>query len=134
MPQESNSRSASEPARILIVEDHLDSREALRILLEAVGYRVSVATDGRNAVDVALAEHPDLILMDIMMPKLDGFEATRRLREDGSMGRVPIIAVTAMEGAQGPALQAGANAVMAKPIDTRALLSTIQDFLYVPEP
>lgn len=107
----------------------MDSREALRILLEAVGYHVSVAGDGRNAVDIALAERPDLILMDIMMPEVDGFEATRRLRADVSMDGVPIIAVTAMEGAHDRALRAGATTVMPKPIDARALLGAIQDLL-----
>jgi len=116
-------------ARILIAEDHRDSREALRILLESVGFEVSVASDGRDAVDLALLVRPDLILMDIMMPELDGFEATRRLRRSEPTRRTPIIAVTAMEGARELALEAGADDVVQKPISTRALLGTIHDWL-----
>jgi CheY-like chemotaxis protein len=116
-------------ARILIAEDHYDSREALRILLEAVGYRVTVAVDGRAAVDLALADPPDLVLMDVMMPELDGFEATRRLRRNDATRSVPIIVVTAMEGAQRIAAEAGADDFVAKPINTRLLLHKIQELL-----
>jgi two-component system, cell cycle response regulator DivK len=114
---------------ILIAEDHLDSRDAMRALLEAFGFRVLVAVDGRQAVDVALEHRPDLILMDIMMPELDGFEATRRLRQNALTEQTPIIAVTAMEGAQRLALQAGANDYVRKPIDIRGLIAKVQSWL-----
>lgn len=114
---------------ILIAEDHLDSRDAMRALLEAFGFHVIVAVDGRQAVEVALAEAPDLILMDIMMPEMDGFEATRRLRQHQSTAGIPIIAVTAMEGAQRLALQAGANDYVRKPIDIRGLIAKVHDWL-----
>ena len=114
---------------ILIGEDHLDSRDAMRALLEAFGFHVIVAVDGRQAVEVALAEAPDLILMDIMMPEMDGFEATRRLRQHQSTAGIPIIAVTAMEGAQRLALQAGANDYVRKPIDIRGLIAKVHDWL-----
>ncbi|NIR60218.1 MAG: response regulator [Gammaproteobacteria bacterium] len=120
---------ARDSATILVAEDHHDSREALRILLESAGYRVAVAVDGRDALDVALLETPDLILMDIMMPELDGFEVTRRLRSHAATGAVPIIAVTAMQGAREMALEAGADDVMAKPIDIHALLAKVRDWL-----
>lgn len=120
---------ATTSARILIAEDHLDSREALRILLEAVGYQVTVAIDGRNAIELALAEEPDLILMDIMMPEVDGFEATRQLRRSDALRAVPIIAVTAMDGARQLAEEAGANDVVAKPINTGELLAKIHAWL-----
>lgn len=94
---------------ILIAEDHLDSRDALRALLEAFGYHVLEAANGRQAVEIALMHDPDLILMDIMMPELDGFEATRQLRRHEATHTTPIIAVTAMEGAHQLAIQAGAN-------------------------
>lgn len=77
----------------------------------------------------ALNEVPDLILMDVMMPELDGLEVTRRLRRHQSTSRIPIIAVTAMEGAKDLAIQAGANDFLAKPIDTRALLHKINGLL-----
>lgn len=124
---------APDPPKILIAEDHLDSREALRILLEAMGYRVTVAVDGRAAIDIALADPPDLILMDIMMPELDGFEATRQLKQNDTTRAVPIIAVTAMEGARNLAIEAGANDVVPKPINTRVLLGKISGLLR-PEP
>jgi CheY-like chemotaxis protein len=116
-------------ATILVAEDHLDSRDAMRALLEAFGFRVLVAGNGREAVETALREGPDLILMDIMMPELDGFEATRQLRLHASMQRTPIIAVTAMEGAQQLALQAGANDYVRKPIDIRGLMAKVHGWL-----
>jgi CheY-like chemotaxis protein len=119
-------------ATILVAEDHLDSRDALRALLEAVGYRVIEAVNGRQAVDVALACGPDLILMDIMMPELDGFEATRELRRHDRMSATPIIAVTAMEGAQHLAIQAGANDFVRKPVDIRGLVAKVHDWLETP--
>ena len=119
----------SDGALILIAEDHLDSRDALRALLEAFGYQVVVAVNGRQAVDVALAQAPDLILMDIMMPELDGFEATRELRQHARTAQTPIIAVTAMEGAHQLALQAGANDYVRKPIDIRGLVAKVHNWL-----
>jgi CheY-like chemotaxis protein len=116
-------------ATILIAEDHLDSRDAMRALLEAFGFRVLVAVNGREAVNTALAETPDLILMDIMMPELDGFEATRELRQHASTRGTPIIAVTAMEGAHQLAIQAGANDYVRKPIDIRGLMAKVQSWL-----
>ena len=116
-------------ATILLAEDHLDSREAMRALLEAHGYRVVEASNGREAVERALEERPDLVLMDIMMPEMDGFEATRVLRSQESTSGLPIIAVTAMDGAQRLSIQAGANDFVAKPIDTRGLLAKIRGWL-----
>jgi CheY-like chemotaxis protein len=117
---------------ILVAEDHLDSRDALRALLEAFGYRVIEAVNGREAVDIALRRRPDLILMDIMMPELDGFEATRELRRHAEMHATPIIAVTAMEGAHQLAIQAGANDYVRKPVDIRRLVAKVHDWLQTP--
>jgi CheY-like chemotaxis protein len=128
--------SAAEPneqrATVLVAEDHLDSRDAMRALLEAFGYRVLLAANGREAIAVALEKKPDLILMDIMMPELDGFEATRELRRHTSTADTPIIAVTAMEGAQQLALQAGATDYVRKPIDIRGLLAKVSNWLKSP--
>lgn len=121
-------------ATILVAEDHLDSRDALRALLEAFGYRVLEAVNGREAVEVALLHRPDLILMDIMMPELDGFEATRELRRHDATCTTPIIAVTAMEGAHQLAIQAGANDYVRKPIDIRRLVAKVHDWLESPLP
>ncbi len=117
------------PARILVAEDHLDSRDALRALLEAFGFSVLVAGNGREAIDAAVRAAPDLILMDMMMPVMDGFEATRQLRRLGATRATPIIAVTAMEGAQELALGAGADEYVRKPIDVRLLLAKVSDLL-----
>jgi CheY-like chemotaxis protein len=116
-------------ATILVAEDHLDSRDAMRAILEAFGYRVLEAVNGREAVELALSNRPDLILMDIMMPELDGFEATRELRRHDTTSATPIIAVTAMEGAQKLALQAGASDFVRKPVDIRGLVSKIHGWL-----
>lgn len=97
-------------------------------MLEAFGYQTAIAVNGREAIELALAEKPDLILMDIMMPELDGFEATRILRDHEQTRTIPI-AVTAMEGAHQLALQAGASDFLRKPIDTRILLDKIRQLL-----
>src|SRR5262245_15761992 len=95
--------------RILLAEDHSDSRDALRALLEAFGFDVLEAVDGRQAVDLALAERPGLILMDVMMPEMDGFEAIRKLRESARTRGTPIIVVTATDQ-EDEAMAAGADA------------------------
>lgn len=125
-------RAGELASTILVAEDHMDSRDALRALLEAFGYRVIVAADGREAVALAISEHPDLVLMDIMMPEMDGFEATRAIRNDARTARLPIIAVTAMEGAQQLALQAGADDFVRKPVDIRGLVAKVHRYLPPP--
>ena len=124
--------SSVQAATILVAEDHLDSRDALRALLEAFGYRVAVAVNGRQAVKLAVEQLPDLILMDIMMPELDGIQAMRELRLNPVTRLTPIIAVSAMEGAQHLALQAGANDFVRKPIDIRGLVAKVHNWLRVP--
>jgi CheY-like chemotaxis protein len=101
----------------------------MQALLEAFGFDVVLATNGQEAVDLAHNLAPDLILMDIMMPGVDGFEATRRIRSDASVSGVPIIAVTAMDGAGPMALAAGADDCMRKPIDIRGLMSKLRSWL-----
>jgi CheY-like chemotaxis protein len=116
-------------ARVLIAEDHPDSRDALRTLLEALGYDVSVARNGREAIDLALALRPDLILMDVMMPEVDGLQATRTLRNHEGFEEVPIIAVTAMEGAREQSRAAGCDDYVAKPINIRKLIQDLDAWL-----
>lgn len=115
--------------KILIVEDHRDSREALRALFEAYGYIVVEAVNGRQGIERALAERPQLILMDIMMPEIDGFDAARRIRSTPGFERTPIIAVTAMEGIRELALQAGMSDYVRKPVDIRGLLRKVSGWL-----
>jgi CheY-like chemotaxis protein len=117
---------------ILVAEDHADSREALRILLEASGYRVREAHNGQEAIAAVREETPSLVLMDMMMPVMDGFEATRRIREETGEGEdITIIAVTAMDSAESACLRAGCDQVIRKPIDVRRFLATVRERLGV---
>ena len=115
----------------LVVEDFEDSRFMMRRLLEMAGHSVIEATDGEQAVEVALSEHPDLILMDLSLPKLDGLAATRRIRESPDFRDVPIVAVSAHDGGESreAALAAGCNEYVTKPIDFDQLNTLITRFL-----
>ena len=116
---------------ILIAEDHLDSRDALKTLLEALGHRVLTATNGRQAVERALEEHPALVLMDVMMPEMDGLEATRALRREPAMEDVPIVALTALDGARERVREAGCDDYVSKPIDLPVFLRKLEEWLSV---
>jgi len=104
---------------VLVVEDFEDNRFMMRRLLEMSGYRVIEAVNGQEAVDKAYAERPDLILMDLSLPHLDGLAATRRIRAYDGLGKVPIVAVSAHDTADfhADALAAGCNEYVTKPID-----------------
>ena len=113
---------------ILLAEDNEATVKTVSRYLSAKGYRVVVATSGEEAVALAQSKHPDLILMDIQMPGIDGLEATQRLRGDPDLAEVPIIAVTAlaMAGDRERCLAAGVNAYFSKPIKFQKLVATIQ--------
>lgn len=128
-PTSATSQGGTNGATILLAEDHLDSREALRALLEAFGFLVIPAVNGAEAIRLARETCPDLILMDIMMPEVDGFEATRRLRGFPETRNVPIITLTAMDGARDRAIEAGADDFLAKPINSGQLLDMVRDWL-----
>ena len=115
----------------LVVEDFEDSRFMMRRLLEMAGYRVVEASDGEEAVKLALQERPELILMDLSLPKLDGLAATRRIRSQRGFGRVPIVAVSAHDSpeSRSEALAAGCNEYVTKPIDFDELKSLVNRFL-----
>lgn len=117
--------------RILVVEDTEDNRQILRDLLGAVGMEMIEAHDGLSGVEMALQERPDLILMDIDLPGIDGYEATRRIRAQGPDPAVPIIAVTsfALSGDDAKARDAGCTDYVSKPYSPRALLSKIREHL-----
>jgi two-component system, cell cycle response regulator DivK len=117
--------------RILVVEDHEDNRQILRDLLASVGYEMLEAEDGERGVAAASAERPDLILMDIQLPILDGYEATRRIKADPALRSIPIIVVTsyALSGDEDKARAAGCDAYVAKPYSPRQLLARIHEFL-----
>ena len=117
--------------RILVVEDQEDNRQILRDLLANAGYEMIEADDGEKAVAAALREHPDLILMDIQLPEMDGYEATRRIRAVPELAKVPIIAVTsyALSGDEAKTREAGCDGYIAKPFSPRQLLAKIREFL-----
>ena len=104
---------------VLVVEDFEDNRFMMRRLLEMSGYRVVEAVNGEQAVEVAATERPDLILMDLSLPKLDGLAATRRIRQSDGLGEIPIVAVSAHDTSDfhADALAAGCNEYVTKPID-----------------
>jgi CheY-like chemotaxis protein len=114
---------------ILVAEDHPDSRDALRTLLEACGYNVIVAGDGEEAVRRAVEARPDLILMDLMMPGVDGLEAARRLRRESAFQNIPMVALTAMEGGRERALDAGFDDFVSKPINLPNFLRKLDIWL-----
>ena len=118
-------------ARILVIEDQPDNRTILRDLLTAAGFTVLEAEDGEAGIAMALAERPDLILMDIQMPLVDGYEATRRIKAQPDMAAVPIIAVTsyALAGDETKTKAAGCDGYVAKPFSPRALLAEVRRFL-----
>ncbi len=117
--------------RILVIEDQEDNRRILRDLLGAASYTVSEATTGEEGVDAAKAQVPDLILMDIQLPVMDGYEATRRIRAEAALKHIPIIAVTsyALSGDDEKAFEAGCDAYVTKPFSPRALLAKIKEYL-----
>lgn len=114
--------------RILVVEDHEDNRQILRDLLASAGYTMLEAGDGEQGVAMAIAERPDLILMDIQLPRLDGYEATRRIKGDPTLQTIPIIVVTsyALSGDEDKARSAGCDDYIAKPYSPRQLLARIR--------
>jgi two-component system cell cycle response regulator DivK len=113
---------------VLYVEDNEFNRKIVRQLLAATTYRLLEATDGEEGVATAIETQPDLILMDIQLPRLSGLEATHRLREDPRTARIPIIVVTsfALSGDDQKAFEAGASAYLAKPYSPRQLLELIR--------
>lgn len=121
--------------QFLIVEDFEDSRFMMRRLLEMAGYSVIEATDGEQAITMAVAARPALILMDLSLPKLDGLSATRRIRQKKGLKSVPIVAVSAHDSEQSraEALDAGCNEYVTKPIDFDRLNELIQEFVGEPK-
>jgi two-component system cell cycle response regulator DivK len=117
--------------RILVVEDTEDNRQIIRDLLTNAGYVYIEAVSGQEGVDLAARERPDLILMDMQLPVLDGYEATRRIKADPALARIPVIAVTsyALSGDEAKTKAAGCDAYVAKPFSPRQLLAKIRELL-----
>jgi CheY-like chemotaxis protein len=118
-------------AKILLVEDNEMNRDMLSRRLIRNGHEVSVAVDGQQGVDMAISMIPDLILMDLSLPIIDGWEATRRVRVNGTTGKIPIIALTAhaMAGDREKAMEAGCDDYDTKPVEITRLLSKIAALL-----
>lgn len=117
--------------RILVVEDTEDNRRIIRDLLTSFGYELIEARDGVEGVAMAQSHRPDLILMDIQLPVMDGYEATRRIRAHPDLKHIPVIAVTsyALSGDEAKAREAGCDAYIAKPFSPRQLLAKVREFL-----
>jgi len=117
--------------RILVVEDQVDNRQILRDLLTSAGFDLVEAENGKEAIAFAQASRPDLILMDIQLPILDGYEATRRIKADPDLKSIPIIVVTsyALSGDEERARLAGCDDYVAKPFSPRLLLAKIKEYV-----
>jgi two-component system, cell cycle response regulator DivK len=117
--------------RILVVEDQEDNRIILRRLLSNAGYDLIEAVNGEDGVALALSTRPDLILMDIQLPVMDGYEATRRIKSNAELKSIPVIAVTsyALSGDEAKARAAGCDAYVAKPFSPRQLLAKVREYL-----
>lgn len=119
------------PARILIVEDHADLREILKLQIQTMGYRVIEAENDQKGLEKALAETPDLIIMDLGLPEMNGIEATVRLKENPKTVHIPVIAHTAWSPTdwREKALRAGMVEYLNKPVRLQVLRETIGRFL-----
>ena len=117
--------------KILIVEDNPLNMRLIEMTLRPKGYKLLKATDGEEALDMAIREKPDLIIMDIYLPKMSGLEVTKRLRQMPAFNHVPIIAVTAhaMKGDKEKIIEAGCDAYLPKPINTRQLPEVVTEML-----
>jgi DNA-binding response OmpR family regulator len=121
------------PPRILIADDNPENLDIFQRRLAVQGYEILMATDGEEALAIARAQQPDLILLDVMMPKMDGIEACRHLKADPSLPFVPIIMVTAKTGSQDvvAGLDAGADEYLPKPVDHAALVARVKSMLRI---
>lgn len=118
------------PARILIADDYEDNRELLRLMLLSANYEVLEARDGQECVELAREHLPDLIMVDLLMPRLDGWEAFKALREDPRTSAIPCVVATASADIDGMrALQGGFNAYVTKPFRTAQLLEVVSRLL-----
>lgn len=123
-------------ARVLYIEDNQDNRLLVLRVLAAEGHTVLEAEDGTTGLQVAQRERPDLVLVDISMPEMDGYEVAARLRGLSELDRVPIIALTAnvLRGDRERSLEAGCDGYIQKPLDVDLLPSQIEGFLYAAAP
>jgi two-component system, cell cycle response regulator DivK len=117
--------------RILVADDDFDLRTIVSDFLTSEGFEVILAVDGEEALNKAKAEKPDLLVLDLSMPKMNGWDVARNIRKDPALCRIPIIAFTAhaLKGAEANAREAGCNAYVAKPFSPEALVDKIRELL-----
>lgn len=117
--------------RILIVEDNPQNRYLVSFLLEQQGYELSIAEDGAQALEMLEGDAPDLILMDMQLPKIDGYEATRRIKANERLRDIPLVALTAhsMQRDEQRAIDAGCDEFITKPVDADGLLALVSRLL-----
>jgi len=117
--------------KVLIVEDNPLNMRLIEMILKSDDYVLLKATDGEEALTIAAIDHPDLVLMDICLPKLSGLEVARRLKKTAALSHIPIIALTAhaMKGDEEKAIEAGCDSYVSKPIDTRQLPRLVASML-----
>jgi len=124
----------SERSRVLVVDDYADAREMYSEYLQFSGFDVVQAANGMEALERAVADHPDIILMDLSLPVMDGWEATRRLKADDRTANIPVVALTghALAGISEGALRAGCDAFVTKPCLPEDLVREIRKVLDAP--
>ena len=117
--------------RILVIEDDANTRYAMQFILENAGYQVEFAEAGEKALLAAQHQRPDLILMDIMMPNMDGYQVARMLKAQKQLAHIPVVALTAraMKGDREKALAAGCNDYLTKPFESKDILSMLEKWL-----
>ena len=117
--------------KVLLVEDNEMNRDMLSRRLQRTGFEVAIAVDGQAGVDMAASENPDIILMDLSLPVMDGWEATRQIKANSSINGIPVIALTAhaMQGDEEKALEAGCDDYDTKPVNFKRLLEKMQKLL-----
>ena len=122
----------SDKKKILVVDDELDMLMVIKLRLESSGYEVITATDGLEGLNVARKARPDLIVLDVMLPKMNGYKVSRFLKFDEEYKHIPIVMLTALAGEEdrSTGIETGANAYIAKPFETQELLDTIRRFLH----
>ena len=116
---------------ILVVEDNLDNYELVRTILEIAGYDSFLAVNGRDGVIAARKQKPDLILMDMALPEMDGWDATKRIREDPETAHIPLVALSAytLPSERKRALEAGVDAYLSKPFDANQFIQLVESTL-----
>ena len=117
--------------RVLIVEDNMDTYELVRFILEKNGYDTFLAMNGRDGVQAATKQKPDLIIMDLQMPEMDGWTATRLIKEDAKTSSIPLLALTAhaLPGDRQRAMDSGCDEYITKPMDLIELVETVDRWL-----